>query len=210
MALVCTHCGVATAFTPVEIRLDEVELGESYTIEQAVFEGSKYRPNLAVIACQNCNKLFIAEKAASKQWQSVWPLSTRSLPQDIPEPVRSTFQEALLCLAAGALGGCVMMCRTTLERTLRDQGLKASNLNEGLKVLKQKGVISQKLYSQADEVRLWGNMVAHKDFDQKTLGPQTCEELVVYIDSLLDAVYVQDAKLAKHAALRKQATSSTE
>ena len=61
------------------------------------------------------------------------------------------------------------------------------------------------LYQQADEMRLWANVIGHEDFDQDAVTVEVCDELVAYVDSLVDAVYVQPARLARHREQRKQA-----
>jgi len=134
-------------------------------------------------------------------WVTVWPLVTKKVSEDIPEPIRSAFNEALLCLAVKAYGGSLMMCRTAVIRLQRHQGVSS------LSQLRDKGMISEMLYQQADEVRLWANVIGHEDFDSAAVTPELCEELVAYVESLLDAVYVQPARLARHREQRKQATS---
>ncbi len=211
--LVCPYCGSKTAFTPAPIRGRGINWDESdsrftkyATVSiPAVLEADDSRPHLAIIRCQGekCGLLFVASKEWGTwgDWQSAWPLVKRPVSEDIPLPVRQAFEEAVLSLAVRAYGGCLTMCRTALIRLQREQGV--SNLRE----LRDSGKISQQMYEQADEVRLWSNMVGHEDFDQGALNEQTCEELVDYIESLLNVLYVQPARLRRHREQRKQAKS---
>ena len=132
-------------------------------------------------------------------WETVWPLQTRQVSQHVPQSVGSAFEEALLCLAVQALGGCLLMSRTALIRLQRDKN--AANFAE----LRDKGLISTMLYEQANEVRLWANVVGHEDFDPDALTTDLCEELVDYVESLLDSAYVQPARLAEHRRKRAEA-----
>ena len=59
-----------------------------------------------------------------------------------------------------------------------------------LKELSDSGTISGMLYGQADEVRLWANMVGHDDFDEEAVAREAVSELVAYIEALLNAIYV--------------------
>ena len=210
--LVCPHCGSATAFTPVLLRgngIDFSESGKNYTKHaevgiKVVVEHSP-GPHVAVIQCQGqgCEKFFVAIKEywIYGGWRTAWPLVSRAVSDDIPGPIKSAFRDAVMCLGIGSFGGCLMMCRTVLIRLQRQQGVGS------LQELSAQGRISQQMYEQADEVRLWSNMVGHEDFDQGALTNDTCEELVDYIESLLNALYVQPARLARHRELRKQAKS---
>ena len=207
--LVCPHCGVSTAFNPARVRGIGVLLERSrpdvmYKEEvqiPAVLKGPDVDPNVAVVECTECRHVFIASTSNSwsEDWHTVWPVVTTAVPVEIPEPVRSAMAEALLCLGSGALGGCLLMCRTVIIRLQREQ--KAGSLDE----LKDRGTISRLLHQQANEVRLWANIVGHEDYSPDTISAESCEELVEYVDSLLDAVYVQPARLASHQARRKQA-----
>ena len=162
----------------------------------ATVEGS---PELAIAICQGqgCGRRFLAQRVWSgANWEAVWPLRTRTVSEDIPDAVRLAFQEALGCLAVEAHGGCLLMCRTAVVRLLRDQQVST------LKELVDAGKISGLLYGQADEVRLWANMVGHEDYEPMKVDEQTCEELVDYVESLLDMVYVQPARLIRHKERR--------
>jgi hypothetical protein len=94
------------------------------------------------------------------------------------------------------------MNRTTVIRLLRE--CKVPSLKE----LFESGRISRLLYGQADEVRLWANTLGHDDFDSEALTAEICQELTDYIESLLDAIYVQPAKLAAHKKKRTEAKAT--
>ena len=68
-------------------------------------------------------------------------------------------------------------------------------LDKLVKELKEKGAISDVLYRQADQVRLWGNMVGHEDISE-AITKEDCEQLLTYLEALLDAVYVQPIRLS--------------
>ena len=211
MALICPICSVATAYAPADSEQKALNVSTSrpgtnrysQVVAHAVVNMGHDADWYAICRCQNCERLFIASKEYySDDWQSVWPLPpTLAVREGIPENVRLAFEEAHTCLAVNAYGGCLLMCRTTIERLQRDRKVS------GLKELMEKGEISSMLYGQADEVRYWANMVAHDDFDQKALAPEALVELIAYIEALLNAVYVEPARLAALKSARAEATS---
>jgi hypothetical protein len=156
-----------------------------------------------IIMCQACEELFVAEKKEYSGWESVYPILHKPVSQDIPEPMRSELEEANLCFAVGAYRGCLLLCRTALIDLQRRE--KVSNLKE----LKDRGHISDLLYRQADEVRLWANLVGHEVIVSE-VTEDDCEELLNYLGAILDAVYVQPAHLAALTQKRKTLKKDTE
>lgn len=94
------------------------------------------------------------------------------------------------------------MCRMTLIALQRQQEVSS------LKELKEKEVISGLQYGQADQVRLWANMVAHEDIPESIVSEDS-EQLLTYLESLLDDVYVKPARLTVLSQKRKQLKKGT-
>ena len=74
-----------------------------------------------------------------------------------------------------------------------------SSLNE----LKENGIISARLYNQSNEIRLWANMVGHEDV-LEAVTKEDSEQLLTYLEALLNAVYVEPKRLAELAQKREQ------
>ncbi len=204
--LTCPHCGVATAFYPALITtlMSETVDGAMQVDVPAVMPPAAGRPGLAIVECQGCHQTFIARRdSQQREWQSMWPLGKPTRLPGVPDEIWHAYEEAQLCGAAGAFAGCLMMCRTAVTRLQRDQNVSR------LRDLRDQGKISDMLYQQADEVRLWANVVGHEDYDLKSLTSHFCDELLAYVESLLDAIYVQPAKLSKVRAERQQRKSKT-
>lgn len=72
-----------------------------------------------------------------------------------------------------------------------------------LKGLKEKGLISDILYNQADEVRLWANMIGHEDIPSGVTRDD-CEQLLAYMEALLHAIYVEPKRLTDLSQRRKK------
>jgi hypothetical protein len=89
------------------------------------------------------------------------------------------------------------MCQIALEALWRDK--QVSNLKE----LTEKGIISKQLYAQADEIRQWGNVAKHELISEAILK-EDAEQLLAYLETLLDHVYVQPARLEALKQKRKE------
>jgi hypothetical protein len=200
--ITCPNCGVATSFSPALISGKGVLVDDSnkiYTkwgevrisaITPYVYEEETY----AILVCQSCREYFVAKREkysqeSSENWIAVYPIQHKVAAEGIQPPIKGEFEEASLCFVVGAYRACLLVCRTALIAMQREQGV--SNLKE----LMGKGAISNILYKQADQVRLWGNMVGHEDIPE-AITKEDCEQLLTYLETLLDAVYVQPIRLS--------------
>ena len=207
--ILCPHCNVATSLNPVLIEDDKAFMPERSSEREKVYEkavvfGIKeaeypYEVDYGIFQCQACGERFVAKKRKyeDNDWVVAYPLQHKPVTEEIPEPIRSQFGEAQTCFASGTYLGCLLVCKTALIAVQRDKG--ASNLKE----LMDNGLISKTLYEQANEVRLWANMVGHEDVPDK-VAKGDCEQLLAYIEALTHAIYVEPKRLADLSQKRKQ------
>jgi len=206
--LICPNCGAATSFSPAQI------IGKGTLLDASTEKYTQWgnvqisatipydydEDSYAILVCRACNEYFVAKRkkhAEENDWSPVYPIPHRTTAQEIPQPIKSEFEEANLCFAIEAHRACLLVCKTALIAMQREQGV--SNLKE----LKGKGAISEGLYKQADEVRLWANMIGHEDIPE-AVTKEDCEQLLTYLEALLNAVYVEPKRLAKLAQKREQ------
>jgi len=204
----CPLCGAFTSFSPAQIigkgilldksRENETQWGK---VQISAIMPYDYRGTdhvYAILVCRACEQYFVAErKEYADEWLAVHPIQHKPVAREIPGPIKSEFEEANLCFAVEAYRGSLLVCRTALIAMQRQQGV--SNLKE----LKDNGAISEGLYKQADEVRLWANMIGHEDIPED-ITKEDCEQLLTYLEALLNAVYVEPKRLAKLAQKREQ------
>ncbi|GAG40223.1 unnamed protein product, partial [marine sediment metagenome] len=93
-----------------------------------------------------------------------------------------------LCFSVGAYRSCASMCQIALEALWRDK--EVSNLNG----MKDKGIISSNLYDRANEVRLFGNVAKH-ELVPDAVEKEEAEQLLAYLEAILNAVYVEPKRL---------------
>jgi len=164
---------------------------------QAVTHDAPGEATYAILICRACDKRFVAQEEYDG-WSAVYPILHMSVAEEIHPRIKSLFEEAHLCFAVGAYRGCLLLCRMALEDMQREQGV--SGLNE----LMDKGIISPLLYRQAQEVRLWGNMVTHESLLPEDIQKDDAEQLLVYLEAILDAIYVQPKRLSTFTQKREQ------
>jgi len=206
--LICPNCGAATSFSPACIAGKGILRGEStdkYTkwgeVEiQAVIPYQYGEISYAILVCRACNEFFVAindEYSEEGYWEVVYPIPRRTASEEIPEPIKSEFEEANLCFAIGAYRACVAMCQIALEALWRDK--EASSIKD----LEERGVISSVLRQKADEIRLWGNVAKHEPIPD-AVSKEDAEQLLTYLEILLNDVYVEPKRLGRLKQKREQ------
>ena len=199
MKIICPSCGSATSFNPVLITKQGVLEGESNEertvrgkVSITLIEPYQYGAiQHGVLWCGACGEHIVVEKAEyahEGDWQVVYPIAHKVASEEIPQPIKSELEEANLCFTIGAYRACVSMCQIALEALWRDK--QVSNLKE----LTEKGIISKQLYERADEIRQWGNVAKH-ELVSEVVSQEDAEQLLAYLETLLDHVYVQPARL---------------
>ena len=205
----CPHCDTATSLNAVLIVDDHAFMPKRSSKEKLVYEKAMvsaikkaeypYKVDYGIFQCQACGEHFVAKKHKyeDRDWVVVHPLPNKPVAEEIPEPIKSQFEEAQICFTIGTYLGCLLVCRTALIAVQRNTNVTS------LKELEEKGLISNILYKQADEVRLWANMVGHEDIPDEVIR-NDCEQLLAYMEALLHAIYVEPKRLADLSQKRKQ------
>ncbi len=209
----CPWCNHATAHVPVTIKDKHAFLpSQSSEYEQTLTEAwvdavtedddrTEFM-RFTIARCMQCERAFVAKHELSdSDWIPVYPLPATAVPDEVPARIRGLFAEAQCCMSLGAHTGCLLVCRTVLVAIQRERSVS------NLKGLLDQGLISATLYSQADEVRLWANLLGHEDVPGD-VSQEDCQQLVAYIEALLNALYVEPAKLARLKEKRKSAKES--
>jgi hypothetical protein len=120
--------------------------------------------------------------------------------EDIPEPIKGEFEEANICFSIGAYKACIAMCQRTQESICQNKGV--STLNE----LRDSGIISSGLFDRATEIRLWAGILKHKPIEE-SISSEDCEELLTYLEMILDSVFISPKRLERLQVKRKDIKS---
>jgi Domain of unknown function (DUF4145) len=150
------------------------------------------------VVCPRCNEPMLGyQKDWGEQdrgWEKpirIFPPRDRDLHPSVPKAIQSAFMEARVCFGAKAFSAAAIMCRKTLEGICSAHGAKSKTLGGKLKELKEKGIIENRLFEWAEELRAIGNEAAHgvefvasREDAEDTL--QFTETLVEYIFTYRD------------------------
>ena len=113
----------------------------------------------------------------------------------IPRTVTHSLLEADRTLQAGAyIATCVMfgrafeaLCRDILEKTSPGTETKRLMLGAGIKALKEKNIIDQRLYDWGQQVQAFRNLAAHgEDF---SASREDAEDLQAFVHAITEYVY---------------------
>lgn len=179
-----------------------------------VAEWEKQSLVLATIyMCPNCSKpVFLDWQASYLGVPPVYPLGKPpDIHQAIPPSVASDYKEALQCFTINAPRATVAMCRRALQTSVIEQGAKKdANLVDQIDDLNQQGKITKDLRDWAHQIRLTGNLGAHPDTDGlKDVTPQDAEEVLNFLDSYFNYVYILPAQVKKHKERKFDKNQST-
>lgn len=209
MGVVCPVCDTPTSVNSVLIHDKLAYLPDESSEKNAVYgeavvhaitdEGSPNYTRYGVFKCQACDKRFVAKKSSitDNEWIPVYPITHKSIAEEVPEPIKGEFEEASLCFAVGAYKACSSMCQRTLESLCQDK--QVARLDE----LLSKGIISQALFDRAREIRLWAGITKHKPLDEPVLK-EDAEVLLRYLEDILNHVYVEPKQFDDLVQKRKQ------
>ncbi len=124
---------------------------------------------------------------------------------DIPERIRTSFNEAIICFANQCYVASAIMVRKTLEEICADREAKGVNLKERLKGLKKKVVLPNELLEGRDDLRLLGNDAAHIEANQyDNVGSDEVEISIDITKEILKSVYQYKGLIGKLQKLKKE------
>jgi len=130
----------------------------------------------------------------------LWPAPDRGLHHSVPQSLRDAFAEAQTCFRAGAHTAAAIMCRKTLEGVTKHHRVRARNLSEALKKMKDDDVIDDRLYAWADELRVIGNDAAHGvDF---SVSREDAQDTLDFTEAVVDYLFVFQERFEAFKARR--------
>jgi len=203
----CPNCGITTSLHAIFIESEKAFLPGVSNKNNSMFtkavipaitnDDSPHYISFGVFECQGCHDLFVANKQKyQNSWTPIYPIPHKPISEDIPEPIKSNFEEANLCFAVCAYRASSAMCQIALEAIWHNLGMPDLN------TLEKEGIISAGLRQRANEIRLWGNIIKHEAIVDP-VTKEDCEELIEYLNVILDTVYVEPKRFERFQAKRK-------
>jgi hypothetical protein len=193
----CKHCRAKVA-------AEETGRAESRGIDD---EGEPYGFRLYVGKCPRCTSL-IAGYSYQKSFEEFdslydeWSDVERVFPDPertfssygIPPTVTASLSEGNKSLQAGAtMAACVMfgralegVCRDKLNDP-KDPRPKAIMLGKGIKELKARNIIDQRLFDWSEQLQAFRNLAAHPG--EETISREDAEDLRIFVYAIIEYIY---------------------
>ncbi|MFF2822645.1 DUF4145 domain-containing protein [Arthrobacter koreensis] len=178
---------------------------EFHVVESAFTCDECDRLSVGVMAVENTEVHEIASPAAF--WQSHDPFEWR--PQyvegqdfpDVPEHIAAAASEAHRGESVGNHMSAILMARTVIEATAKDKEIDQGGLKRKIELMVERGFIRPHIKEVADEVRHFGNDMAHGDITIPVDRDDALEVLGL-MDEILNEVYQGPARLVAIQARR--------
>lgn len=204
----------------MDVELDCPWCGIRSSVESVVFHyssrdgGGRYLYTVAVCPARDCDRAsFLIITDPYKRFfdyveiyaAKVFPNAHADYaPEGVPEQIAMEFCEALECGWAGHDIAAALVGRRVLQAAARDViGTKLKNLQEEIEAIPDDR-LNKALKEQAHHVRLIGNDAAHVD----PVAKEDVEDLLAFVEQVLDALYVGPTKVAKLQAKRDAAKAA--
>jgi hypothetical protein len=187
MLLECSNC---------EAIVDAKEVAQHKYIDPIKWEeddGTEgeypFDARVVLVSCPKCNHPMLAydDEGTEGEFVRIYPPRDRNLHPSVPEPIRNAFTEARTCFRAKAFVAAAIMCRKTLEGICLAHGAKSRSLAAALKELKEKGIIENRLFEWAEELRAIGNEAAHGV--QFIAKREDAEDALQFTEALIEYVF---------------------
>lgn len=124
----------------------------------------------------------------------------------MPELISSPASEAYSCFSIGSYRATILMARSVLEAICKNNAIVQGTLAQKIEQLATKIGMPPLVVEQANEIRYFGNEMAHGDFTQP-VSEDDANDVLDLMDIIIDYVYQQPEQLAalkKRRELRKQ------
>lgn len=193
----CPYC-------KAKVAADETGRTEKSGMDQEAGEPYGHRVLLGV--CPSCDSTLVGESTQVgfeeyNSYEDQWSYVTRVFPKppktfsssSIPATVTTSLDEANRCLQAGAnIATCAMLGRAleALCRNVLDPDQKSTKpimLGQGLKKLKDKGIIEERLFAWGTGIQVFRNDAAHPD--PASILREDAEDAQKFVYAIVEYVY---------------------
>lgn len=126
---------------------------------------------------------------------------------DVPSHISAPASEAHACHSINAYRAATLMARSVIEATAKEKGVTTGTLFQKIDALAAQGLLRAVVQDAAHEVRLFGNDMAHGDFEQDVTAEESAEVLGLMAE-VLDEVFQSPTRLARRKANREAKKNS--
>lgn len=152
----------------------------------------------------NCHAVVFVMSSLLGQIKESLPAETLDWDAtNLPDEIKETLEEAVLCYSSACYRASAIMARRTLELVCDDQGATGSNLKNRIQALGDNAIVPARLFAALDNLRLLGNDAAHVEAkDYLKVGADEAHLALDVAKEVLKAVYQYDDLVARLEALK--------
>ena len=115
-------------------------------------------------------------------------LISSPIPDAVPPGILNEFREADLCMSVGAWRGASALLRSSLEKTLAENGFSEGSLYNKIDAAAADGVITAARKKKAhDDIRVLGNEVVHDEW--RDVSEEEVTASLHYVQRILEDFY---------------------
>ncbi len=196
-----------------EARVDATTLAEKEYPPDDNNEPRKY----VFLECPSCKNVLLGYS----EWHSeedynnwdrpsrLWPEPEYVLPKTIPTSVRQSLHDAIKCFKCGVYSATAVLCGRAIEAICRQALRKKVMLGKGLKELKDKKIIDERLYEWGEALRDERNISAHPTEDIDSIGREDAKDLLDFSMAIAEYVYVLSVRFARYKDRKKERKFTT-
>jgi uncharacterized protein DUF4145 len=178
--IACTTCNART----------QLEIEGQYDRSRDDEEGLPPRHYL-LGRCVVCSApaIVVTEQIGPMTWrpQQLFPVQPRGIDAPLPPLVDQSYREAVTCSSAGASLATVVMVRRTLEAIGKQFKPDANRLFDGLKAMKEQGIISAELLDWGDHLRFLGNIGAHPS--EQVVSAEDGRDAMEFLEAIAETIF---------------------
>jgi hypothetical protein len=157
--------------------------------------------------CNSCDYFMLIQRTRGLITRILPTPLPKSVDERIPEPIKTDFTEAYLCLSVGAYRGAAVMGRRALQNICLEKGAKeGASLQTQIDWLFSEGIITKELKDWAHEVRYVGNDAAHPN--KQLVTQNDAEDIINLLEQFADVLYIAPHIAAERRKIRQQTTNA--
>jgi len=199
-------------------QIECVFCGESGNYALA-FRADKKKPNgnkvlhFDTLKCGNCGGYVQVMWSASEHGPQQglhdyivqpWPKKVGNGSKNWPDVVKRHWKQANDSLNNGNNDAAAVMARSALQAVMRSQKAVGKDLYNEIDDLATKGILPAVIQEWAHEVRQLAKPAAHPEDDEEETSSEDAEDVVKFLDFLLEYTYDVPAQIEKYRKRRQK------
>lgn len=174
---------------------------------------SKKKLNFDTLKCGNCSNYLLVFWSASEYgigreslhayYEIPFPLKLNEAPDYWPKGVQRYWIQAQRNLQDQNWDAAALMARSALQAALRGNNAEGGNLKKEIEDLAKKGILPPLMKDWSDNVRELGNDAAHPKPDQEATTQEDANDIVMFLDFLLEYLYALPKRISDYRKRRK-------